>query len=323
MSAKAVADDFTIEKLKWLRQVAGNPSLPPQAIRLAVVLATDFVNRTSREAWPSMPTLEDRLGVKENAIRRASDALEAAGHMVVREGGGRNNPSRYRWVIQPENTFENEGVSDEKPRQKRKGFSNQNPSNSEVETPPFRTENPSISGGETPSIMEGEPFERNPMIEPIEGNPSPAAVSTSEAVAVSRRERPRSGRGDQLIEGEIIDPTDVRATVAAMLSAWPKKTGAKDAEAALAKALASGSTLAEVATGAAAYIADRLRDKRGPAAVIQFTVPLAKWIAEGQWRNWQGLPAAEEQAAADHDAQSRATLELLERLEAQRRAMPF
>lgn len=300
--------NFTLEKLRWLRQVAGDPTLPPQSLRLAVVLACDFINRDSREAWPSMVTLQGVLGVKEGAVRRASEAMQAAGHLAVQEGGGRRNSSRYRWIIHPENPTEIEGVSSEKPLRERKGFVAGNPSVSETETPPFSERNPSVSGGKTPPKTEGEPYLKNPVKEPSEGNPP-------------SRMRARAGR--QAPDAGYLLSDAQAESFAALYDRWPKRTGMADARRAFAEALREGVELEAIALGAAAYVVDRNRDHRGPAAVINFTTPLARWLRERGWETWAALPDAERSAAQDAEAEREAMMERLRAQVALRNSMPF
>lgn len=308
-----MADTFTVEKLRWLRQVASDPGLPPQALRLAVVLACDFINRESREAWPSFPTLEERLGVKENAIRRASDAMEAAGHLLVKHGGGRRNPSRYRWIIRPENPSNREGVSDDKPLRQRKGFTDGNPFVSDQETPPKRARNPSVSRGKTPPKMEGEPFDKNTMKEPIDGNPL-------------SRKREVEGAQPPASDHLVSDATDADRMFTAIFDRWLKRMNEKDEKVArrtFMQALAAGADPEAIARGAAAYLADRRRDKRGAAAVIHFTTPLARWLDDRGWETWASLPDAEQQAAASEVAEREAMKARMREREERRRAMPF
>jgi hypothetical protein len=305
-----VADTFTIEKLLWLRQVAGDPDLPPQALRLAVVLACDFINRDSREAWPSFPTLEERLGVKENAIRRASDAMEAAGHLLVKQGGGRRNSSRYRWIIRPENTSNYGGVSDDKPLHERKGFAGGNPSVSDQKTPPKRAGNPSVSRRKNPPKMEGEPFDKNPMKEPIDGNPL-------------SHKRESEGAQPSASDPLVSDAPDADRMFVAIFGRWLKRGGEKDARRAFMQALAAGADPEAIARGAAAYLAHRRRDRGGPAAVIQFTTPMARWLDDRGWETWASLPDAEQQAAASEHTEHEAMKARMREREDRRREMLF
>lgn len=300
--------NFTLEKLRWLRQVASDPTLPPQALRLAVVLACDFINRDSREAWPSMVTLQGVLGVKEGAVRRASEAMQAAGHLAVQEGGGRRNSSRYRWIIRPENPTEIEGVSSEKPLRERKGFVAGNPSVSETETPPFLERNPSVSGGKTPPKTEGEPYLKNPVKEPSEGNPLP-------------RRRAKAG-AQHPAAGYLLSDAEADS-FRALYGRWPKKAGEADARRAFSEVLAEGVDLEAIALGAAAYVINRNRDTRGPGAVVQFTTPLGRWLRERGWETWSGLPDAERSAAQYAEAEREAMMERLRAQVALRNSMPF
>ena len=108
-----------------------------------------------------------------------------------------------------------------------------------------------------------------------------------------------------------------------IIGRWPKRGGEQEARRAFRAALAEGVDPAEIARGAAAYLADRHRDPRGPAAVIQYSKPLARWLAERGWETWAGLPDAEAEAATAAAAEHEALVARMREREARRRAMPF
>jgi hypothetical protein len=150
------ADTFTRDKLTWLEQVARDDALTPTASRVAVVLATRFINRERGYAWPSIPTLAGVLAVSENTLRAALRALAAAGHLLIQTGGGRAASNRYRWIIRRADRAE--------------------------AVAPGSDVNPANSCAETLQVSEGEPLDGTPL---NEGEP-PSPPSAAE----DRRQRP-------------------------------------------------------------------------------------------------------------------------------------
>jgi len=63
-------DAFTRQKFEWIKQVALDGSLPPSALRIAVVLA-EYLNRSSGDAWPSIPRVAAELEIVENCVRKS------------------------------------------------------------------------------------------------------------------------------------------------------------------------------------------------------------------------------------------------------------
>lgn len=305
---------FVTEKLAWIRQVAGDGELPPQAARLATVLAIDFMNSKSREAWPSVGTLANLLGVTPNTVRAAVAALERRGHLRVSPGGGRKNTSRYRWVIRPgsgtENTQADCGVSNAKPSSALNSFANGNPAILDAETLQSGERNPAISRAKTPQEIAGEPYRKNPKKEPKEGTP-PSRV------------RARVGAQPDAADHSFPDADAYGQAFASIYNRWPKQAGEAEARQAFRVALASGVEFEEVAKGAAAYIADRQRDRRGPAAIVQYTTPMARWLGERGWEAWAALPEAERQAEREAATEHDAFLARARDRDARRRSMPF
>ncbi len=145
--------------------------------------------------------------------------------------------------------------------------------------------------------------------------PPPSEVGSHGPVA--QRQDPRgSGHGDP------------RATAAlqafsSLYSRWLRRGGEEEARQAFLAALASGVEFEEIARGAAAYLADRLRDRRGPAAAVQYCKPMARWLLETGWETWGGLPDAERQAVQAAADEHEEFLARARERDARRRSMPF
>lgn len=236
------ARSFTVGKLLWTRQVAGDAALPPQATRLAVVLAVDFLNAKTRDAWPSIATLAKRLGVAPNTVRAALAAMEARGHIAVSIGGGRSATNRYRPILTSdsasENTSEDCAVSDAKPTRKLKGMkketlqsADENPSISCAKPSKFFTETVQFSGGEPYEEHEEEPFDRT-------------LSATTEHITSAT---------PFAATGEILDP--VADMFSDFLTAFPRREGKTSAFAAWKKVIEAGAAPERIILAAERYAA--------------------------------------------------------------------
>ena len=91
---------FVRQKLSWIDGIALDLDVPNFALRLAVVIASKYVNNTSGDAWPKQATLAADLGVCIKTIQNGIDALEAAGHLTVR--GSRGLVNHYSPIFKAE-----------------------------------------------------------------------------------------------------------------------------------------------------------------------------------------------------------------------------
>jgi hypothetical protein len=107
----------------FLDQVRRDRGLPGNAFKVAYAIA-QYINRETREAWPSQDTLIDMTSLSEPTIKRLIAALQARGHLHVQPGRGRGNSSRYRLLTLQKG-------SGETPFQERKGF---NPDDKRVQS---------------------------------------------------------------------------------------------------------------------------------------------------------------------------------------------
>lgn len=94
-----MSDDFTKNRLAWLEQVAVDRDLAPQAARIAIILATRYLNRETQTAWPSRETMAEDLGVTVKAVARGLVSLETGGHLAVEHGRGRGRSNVYRLAL--------------------------------------------------------------------------------------------------------------------------------------------------------------------------------------------------------------------------------
>ncbi|MGY3489629.1 biotin operon repressor [Bradyrhizobium sp. USDA 4011] len=139
-------DDFTGRIFAWLRQVHGDRTLHPTAFKLAFTIS-QFVNRKTGTAWPSLPTLAAAIGVTERAVIDLITRLEASGHLQVERHRGRSRSNTYRLIeneddekVQSTSPFQDE--KDEVQRAKRCS-----PAQKKVKpTSPDSTLEPSLDG---------------------------------------------------------------------------------------------------------------------------------------------------------------------------------
>ncbi len=135
---KATATNFATYKFKWLNQIALDASVHSLAPRLAILLATKFLNFEKGSAYPSVTLLARLLNkASENPVRAAIKSLVSAGHLSVEySNGGKGNTNHFIPIL--------EG----KPLRPLKGNKTSNSSKSDPNTPqlsdlkPLRKLNP-------------------------------------------------------------------------------------------------------------------------------------------------------------------------------------
>lgn len=77
-----------LARLEWLLAVAGDKTLPPSALAVAVAIAK-HVNIATGDARPAKATLAELVGTDERAVRRMVQAMESAGWLLVTRTAGR------------------------------------------------------------------------------------------------------------------------------------------------------------------------------------------------------------------------------------------
>lgn len=139
-------DGFTAFRFEWLERIALDDALPPSASRVAIRLATKYLNRKMRIAWPAQSTLARELGLTVRGIQKVLGALADRGHLdiTVRKG---HDSNIYRPILKAKATNEDTNACSERHEQ------------------PFR---------ETRTAVRMNPFEE-PYDEPIERQDIPEA----------------------------------------------------------------------------------------------------------------------------------------------------
>lgn len=92
---RPIIDGYTRDRFRWLGTIACDPNISASAFRLAYIIATQFMNRRTGHAWPSLSTLGSLLHRDERQVRRLVDELEEAGYLKT-EKRGRRKPDIYR-----------------------------------------------------------------------------------------------------------------------------------------------------------------------------------------------------------------------------------
>ncbi len=172
-----MTDRFTADKLAWLEKVATTPGLPAIAYQLAMILALKFLNRERGYAWPSFVHLARVLGVARSSIIRAVDALQAAGFISVKRGGGRNRANEYRLSVPAKNRVSADTVSTHDA-----AVTEQNGISAAQET---------VAAADINGISPETPFPfKNPLKEPYEARSRAAAASDGAAARCALDEKP-------------------------------------------------------------------------------------------------------------------------------------
>jgi hypothetical protein len=270
------------------------------AEKLVLVAIASFVNSKTGRCDPSMAAVAERASMTERGARSIIRRLEVDGWLSVSTGGGRAGCSTYRI-----NT------------ERHSGFTSENPEHGS----PFQDDKPGTPCTETRNATTQNPERRSENPERRSPEPRRTKKKNQEEEPTTRK---CARRGEQPLDTDsLFSDADASRMFEAIFRGWIKRTGENDARRAFMKALSEGADLEAVARGAAAYIADRRRDRRGPAAVIQFTTPLARWLDDRGWETWASLPDAEQQAVASDFADQEAMKARMREREERRRAMPF
>ena len=346
---------FVGEGEAWLlRQVMFDAALPPHAPRVANAIRM-CVNFTAGVAEVGVGKIAAVLGLSDDTVTRCIAALNDRGHIALDAGRGRGNVHRIGWTMKAEtrtgkftgligenitglsgkaadrlreltdeeNTAAVRGFAQENTAGLR-GFSGENPAEEDVKPRNIDPKTPqgcgtyyllndlsNDLGGKPPNPRGGE--NSRDVVSDAEPGDEVALPSTRQSSASRRKE-------DQVIEGEVVGPEDHARAFEALWSNWPKRSGRAEARAAWQDVLRQGAVAEMILEGAAAYIADRKRDKRGPAAVVQYTTPLARWLREAAWEAWVAVPGSE---AAAYAAQAEEDERIAEAIIAVRASMPF
>lgn len=76
------------------RSVLLDHKLGPSGLAVYAAIMVHW-NKKLRRAWPSQTVVAEVAGVDVRTVRRAVLVLVARGHLVVRTGNGRGNPTYY------------------------------------------------------------------------------------------------------------------------------------------------------------------------------------------------------------------------------------
>jgi hypothetical protein len=94
------SDTFTKDKLGWLDAIMAE-RVGASAFACAYAIAS-FMNRETRNAWPSRKTLARRLGVSTKAVQTAIRRLSAAGYLGVVAHRGPGMSSLFTMIMPPD-----------------------------------------------------------------------------------------------------------------------------------------------------------------------------------------------------------------------------
>ena len=89
------------QRLEWLKRVARDKEVSPNAARLATVVCLVYLNAKSGMAWPSLETLADDVGLSVRHVQRLVRRLERLGYLGITTSTGRGRANVYR-ICTPE-----------------------------------------------------------------------------------------------------------------------------------------------------------------------------------------------------------------------------
>ncbi|TIL95207.1 MAG: hypothetical protein E5Y73_07560 [Mesorhizobium sp.] len=162
--ARADKIAFTAFKFEWLRQVALDPSMPPAASPIAILLADEYLNQETGDAWPAVDTLARQLGRGKTQTRAALQAMDGIHLSVDWTAGGKGQTNRYRPIRHGETLRISGGLQTEGT----KGTFVPNPPENDDQT--LRKSDRKPSG-----IPEGNPYEGIPLKETQASGGAPRA----------------------------------------------------------------------------------------------------------------------------------------------------
>jgi hypothetical protein len=89
---------YTKQMLQWQQQVLADGELTPLVIKVAVAICK-FINRESRDAWPSQATLAKAVHASRRGVQKALEQLEDRSHLRISVNRGRGQSNRYRPML--------------------------------------------------------------------------------------------------------------------------------------------------------------------------------------------------------------------------------
>lgn len=119
-SARQASTTFTRDLFAWLNQVQGDPDITAAVFVTAYTIG-QYINRTTRKAWPSQKTLAAEARVTVRGLQKAIDKLVNRGHLAVEVYGGAISrgprpTNAYRMMLQEERKHEPPfAINDEPP----------------------------------------------------------------------------------------------------------------------------------------------------------------------------------------------------------------
>jgi hypothetical protein len=273
------AQSGSLGKWLWIEQVACDASLPPTAVRVAIVIGSHLNDKTG-DAWPSIDTIAEVLEVVPNCVRKSIKALAGNGHLEIEPGGGRNVQNRYRLIAKKSH------VPIFKQRTGVKGFE-EKPCTPVHKTLHSCSQNPAQAFTKTLHGSAPELKDKNLENELVEGTLSPAAPEASEEEKVvdlfpvggmvgkvTPPARSSTRKGSVPAKGELEGFDE-------FWQAFPRRIGKDAARKAYAAAI-KRATPEEIIAGARAYSAIRMAEP-DPERRERFTKHPSSWLNGGHW----------------------------------------
>ncbi len=87
---------FCTIKLQYLQELVLDHDLSDGALRVALYLSVSHADHDTGESFPTFATIGSAIGKCAKSVKRAINALEAAGYLIVQRGTNKGSSSRYR-----------------------------------------------------------------------------------------------------------------------------------------------------------------------------------------------------------------------------------
>ncbi len=276
-SPERQSENGPVAKLEWLKQVASDGSLPPNATRVAIAIAS-HVNGKSGVAWPSAERIAEILSLNSRSVRRCIGALVGGGYLAVEVGGG-SASNRYSLL--------HDGVAP------------MTPASGGEATPDATVSTPGryCQGGSGASVRGARALAPYELLENNSerelGERTLSLERVAEIIPIDRGEerfnRTRGGGKQLAIPVEIVESSAEPRDFAAFWHVYPKKIGRLEAGPAFSEALKHADA-SEIIAGARRYAEARQAAESDPVERERFTKSAERWLKGRHWRDEYAAP---------------------------------
>jgi hypothetical protein len=264
--------------VEWQQQVAGDQSLPPNALHVATIL-TKFVNTRSFEAWPGRETIATALGISVRTVIRTVNALVARGHLKVVAGGGRGISNHYRPILKKANASSRFSETSNPPSRGGNGDTAVTLSEPETVTPVTGNgdkRRPKTVTRLSPELIEDSIEE---LIDPFS---APSVPEKGRGLDHKPADGAGLGAPPSVFNEERKKAVERESAGQAFKKFWqhyPKREGEDGARREFTRLINEGIDPKEIIAGAMRYAAERTGEPE------RFTRSATNWLRDGRWKD--------------------------------------